>query len=129
MSSRRAKAGSGFPDREEILSFISKSDSPVGKREIAKAFRLKGSDKISLKKLLKDMTEEGLLDGNKSAFHRMGGIPKVTILRVCEINDDEVIAKPDKWSPEASNPPPKILIKENFTLLKHNPNQFWLRTC
>lgn len=113
MSFRRAKAGLGLPDREEILSFISKSDSPVGKREIAKAFRLKGSDKISLKKLLKDMTEEGLLDGNKSAFHRMGGIPKVTILRVCEINDDEVIAKPDKWSPEASNPPPKILIKEN----------------
>ena len=51
----------GMPSKEQILEFIQTSDTPAGKREIAKAFGLKGQEKITLKKRLKDMAEEGLI--------------------------------------------------------------------
>ena len=53
---------SGLPTREQILEFIESSDQPAGKREIARAFGLKGQEKIALKQLLRDMGDEGLID-------------------------------------------------------------------
>lgn len=50
------------PTRKQIMDLIERSDVAVGKREIAKAFGLRGSDKIALKALLKDMADEGLID-------------------------------------------------------------------
>lgn len=38
-----------FPTREEIIEFIDMSPTPVGKREIARAFNIKGAAKIELK--------------------------------------------------------------------------------
>ena len=43
----------GFPTRDQVMDFITTSDQPAGKREIAKAFGLKGQEKIALKALLK----------------------------------------------------------------------------
>ena len=40
-------------------------------------------EKIALKALLRDMADEGLIDSAPGrAFHKMGGVPKVTVLRV-----------------------------------------------
>ena len=102
----------GLPSKEQILDFIQTSETPAGKREIAKAFGLKGQEKIALKRLLKDMAEEGLIDGRKTAYHRMGGVPKVTVLRVVAIEDGEPVAEPDNWSPDAPGQPPRLTIKE-----------------
>ncbi|MGB3712381.1 MAG: ribonuclease R [Erythrobacter sp.] len=107
------KPAEGLPTKQQVLEFIETSDTPAGKREIAKAFGLKGQEKIALKRLLKDMAEEGLIDGKKTAYHRMGGIPKVTVLRVVEIEDGEAIAIPDTWAPGAPEKPPRLTIKEN----------------
>ena len=72
----------GLPSKTQILEFIQGSPTPAGKREIAKAFGLRGRKRIALKKRLKDMAEEGLIDGRRTAYHRMGGVPKVTVLKV-----------------------------------------------
>ncbi|HMO69628.1 MAG TPA: winged-helix domain-containing protein, partial [Novosphingobium sp.] len=74
-----AKPAPGLPSRQQILDLIAGSAEPVGKREIARAFGLKGQEKIALKALLRDMAEEGLIDGKHTAFHRMGGVPRVTV--------------------------------------------------
>ena len=113
MAQRPAARAPGFPTREQILQFIQTADGIVGKREIAKAFGLKGQEKITLKKLLKDMAEEGLIDGKKTAYHRMGGVPRVTVLRVMEIDDGDAYAIPDAWSPEDAVPPPRLRIVEH----------------
>ncbi|WP_209347623.1 ribonuclease R [Pontixanthobacter sp. CEM42] len=102
----------GLPTREQVLEFIQSADSIVGKREIGKAFGLKGQEKIALKKLLKDMAEEGLIDGKRTAYHRMGGVPKVTVLKVMDIEDGEAFAIPDAWEPDDGAPPPRIRIIE-----------------
>ncbi|MDQ3139190.1 MAG: RNB domain-containing ribonuclease, partial [Pseudomonadota bacterium] len=102
----------GLPSREQILEFIEGSDTPAGKREIARAFGLSGNDKIALKHLLRDMGDEGLIDSAPGrAFHKMGGVPKVTVLRVVDIDDSGTAwAIPERWESEA--PEPRIRIQE-----------------
>lgn len=102
----------GLPTREQILDFITTSDTPAGKREIARAFGLSAQQKISLKALLKDMADEGLIDSAPGrAFHKMGGLPKVTVLRVADVDDGgSVWAVPERW--EAETPPPRLRIRE-----------------
>ncbi len=106
------KLPQGMPSANQVLDFIQSSDIPAGKREIAKAFGLKGQEKIKLKALLKDMAEEGLIDGSKTAFHRMGGVPKVTTLKIVDIDEGDLIAEPDNWDPEAPGKPPRIVVRE-----------------
>ena len=103
----------GLPSRGQVIEFIQSSEIPAGKREIAKAFGLKGEEKIALKRLLKDMADEGLIDGKKSAFHRMGGVPKVTVLRVVDVDEGEAFAVPDAWQPDDGTAPPRIRLIES----------------
>ena len=108
----KPKHPQGLPSKQQVLDFIQSSATPAGKREIAKAFGLKGQEKIALKALLKDMAEEGLIDGKRTAYHRMGGVPKVTVLRVVDIEDGEPIGVPDAWEPDAPDKPPRLTLKE-----------------
>ena len=102
----------GLPTREQVLDFIANSDQPAGKREIGRAFGIHGADKIALKTLLKDMADEGLIDSAPGrAFHRMGGVPKVTVLRVVDVTDEGVaLAVPEHW--EAATLPPRLRLIE-----------------
>jgi ribonuclease R len=90
----------GLPTREQILEFVQTSKEPAGKREIARAFGLKGAEKIALKSLLKDMADEGLIDGRRTAFHKMGGVPRVTVLKIVDIEGNQPIAVPERWEGE-----------------------------
>ncbi|UIJ45821.1 VacB/RNase II family 3'-5' exoribonuclease [Sphingomonas cannabina] len=103
----------GLPTRQQILDFIASSDQPAGKREIARAFGLHGQDKIALKALLKDMGDEGLIDaGPGRAFHAVGGLPKVTVLRVVDVDDGgNVWAQPERWEAEGV-PEPRLRVRE-----------------
>ncbi|MET0249263.1 MAG: VacB/RNase II family 3'-5' exoribonuclease, partial [Sphingobium sp.] len=101
-----------MPSRDAVVEFITNSQTPVGKREIAKAFGLHGQDKILLKALLKDMADEGLLDiGPARAFHKMGGVPKVTVLRIVAVEGGVPMAVPERWEAEGM-PPPKLRVIE-----------------
>jgi ribonuclease R len=103
---------SGLPSRQQILDFIESSDQAAGKREIARAFGLSGNDKIELKALLRDMADEGLIDGAPGrAFHKMGGVPKVTVLRVVDVDDGgNAWAVPERW--EGEGPEPRLRLQE-----------------
>lgn len=102
----------GLPTAKQVLDFIQSSDTPAGKREIARAFGLKGQEKIAFKRLLRDMADEGLIEGERGrAFHKMGGVPKVTVLRVVGQEDGQVYAVPDRWEADGV-PPPRIALRE-----------------
>jgi len=102
----------GLPTREQVLDFITTSPTPAGKREIARAFGLSAQDKIALKALLKDMADEGLIDSAPGrAFHKLGGLPKVTVLRIADVDDGgNVWAVPERW--EAETPAPRLRVRE-----------------
>lgn len=106
------RTSAGLPTRQQILDFIASSDTPAGKREIAKAFGLSAQDKILLKALLKDMTDEGLIDvAPGRAFHKMGGVPKVTVLRITDADGDTTWAVPERWEAEHI-PAPRLRVRE-----------------
>ena len=107
------KPKAGLPTRQQILDFIASSDVPAGKREIAKGFGLSAQDKIGLKALLKDMADEGLIDSAPGrAFHKMGGVPRVTVLRIADVDDaGNVWAVPERWEAE-DVPPPRLRVRE-----------------
>ena len=105
------KTSPGLPTRKQILDFIEQSGQPAGKREIARAFGLHSHDKILLKALLKDMADEGLIDSAPGrAFHKAGGVPRVTVLRIVSVDDGQVWAQPESW--HADTPPPKLRVIE-----------------
>ncbi len=98
-----------LPDREAILAFVRQTPSSVGKREIARAFGLKGAEREALKELLREMEEEGLLaTGPGRALHQAGGLPRVAVLTVMSADGARILASPDKWEGEGA--PPKVLI-------------------
>ena len=115
---KRPHTAQGLPSREDILQFIQTADGPSGKREISKAFGLKGNEKIALKALLRDMAEEGLIDGKKTAYHRMGGLPKVTVLKVVAIEDGEPVAEPESWEAEGERPRLRLVEKKGQAALR-----------
>ena len=102
----------GLPTGPQILAFFASSDIPAGKREIARGFGLTAQEKIALKALLKDMADEGLIDSAPGrAFHKMGGLPKVTVLRITDVGDDGTVwAVPERW--EADTPAPRLRVRE-----------------
>src|SRR3546814_1476422 len=58
------------------------------------------------------MGDGGLIDSATGrAFHRMGGVPKVTVLRVTDVDDSgQVWAVPERW--EADAPEPRLRVQE-----------------
>ncbi|WP_051548217.1 RNB domain-containing ribonuclease [Sneathiella glossodoripedis] len=103
---RKTPAPNQLPTKEEIRTFIEKSEGPVGKREIAKAFGIKGSDRIYLKQILKELIEDGTLEkGHRRSVNPAGTLPSVLIADVARIDDNgEAIAKPVKWDSDAPAP-------------------------
>jgi len=100
----------GLPSKEQVRDFIEKSDGSIGKREIAKAFNIKGSDRIYLKQILKELLNDGVLEqGHKRALNPAGTLPSVAVVEVIRLDKDgEVIAKPLKWEEDA--PAPTIYV-------------------
>jgi ribonuclease R len=103
----------GLPGREEILEFIKTSPGKVGKREIARAFGVKGGERIELNRLLAGMTEDGVLSGDRKSLRKKGGLPPVTVLEVTGRDDDgDLIAKPAVWE-EAGERPAVIIARRS----------------
>ena len=72
------------PSREAILDFIEEERAAgreVGRREIAKAFGLDQGGKIWLKRLLKELAQEGEIggDGKERPVHPRGALPPLRV--------------------------------------------------
>lgn len=101
-----------LPTKEQIAEFIATAEGPVGKREIARAFSIRGGDKIALKRIMKEMEEEGALDRRGRRVHKPGELPPVVLADIIgRDSDGELLASPVEWDEEEHGPAPKILIE------------------
>ncbi len=110
-----------FPTPNAVLEFIRESPTPVGKREIARAFQLTAEQRPALKVLLKELGEAGALErlrGRRLA--PPSALPSVTVVDVIAIaGDGEVLARPVNGVPGAAapaddgepDPPPRIYMQ------------------
>ena len=100
-----------LPSREEILAFVRESEGKAGKREISRAFNIKGDARIGLKRLLAEMTDEGLLSGTRKEMHETGKLPPVTVLEITGRDDDgDLIAHPAVWKSSDGDPPSVLVL-------------------
>ena len=105
-----ARAPGSLPTKEEILKFVESSEEKVGKREIARAFGIKGSDRIGLKRLLSELGHEGVLAKQRKEVRVKGGVPPVAVLEVVGRDEDgDLVAEPVVWD-TAEGRRPKILL-------------------
>ena len=103
---RQTRPSTGLPTPKQILDFIANRAPPRASARLRAPSACTGHDKILLKALLKDMADEGLIDSAPGrAFHKAGGVPKVTVLRVISIEDGQVLATPESW--HADTPAPR----------------------
>ncbi len=102
-----------FPTKEQVIAFVQDSPTPVGKREIARAFQIKGSDRIPLKALLRELKQEGVLErGQRRKVRPRGHLPPVAVLEVSGVDEDgELLARPAVWD-EDTTPPTIYLAPE-----------------
>jgi ribonuclease R len=100
----------GPPTKDEILQFVRTSSAKSDKRQIARAFAVKGSDRPELKRLLAEMADEGLLSGNRKGFKERGSLPPVAVLEIVARDaDGDLVAEPAVWEP-GEGERPRILV-------------------
>ncbi|MSP83698.1 MAG: ribonuclease R [Alphaproteobacteria bacterium] len=110
----RQRSRHELPDRNEILAFIRESPGRVGKREIARAFGVKGSDRVALKELLRDLAAEGVVEGGRRRFVDPGKVPEFAVVAVTAIDGDgEAWAEPVDW--RGPSPTPRVLLVSEAT--------------
>jgi ribonuclease R len=121
--------GTPMPSRADILAFIARErEAPggrgkakIGKREIARAFNLKGHNRIALKDMLKELEAEGAITRRGKRLHKRGSLPQLVLGHVVSRSrDGDLIAEPVEWD-EEHGPVPQILILTEGSVKLHAP--------
>ena len=98
-----------FPTRDEILRFVRESPGKVGRREIARAFGIRGNDRALLTDLLRTLEAEGAIEGRRARRRQPATLPAVTVLEIEGLDPDgALLARPARW--EDAGPPPPIML-------------------
>jgi ribonuclease R len=108
---KHAKKTPILPSKADILAFIGDKPGKVGTREIARAFNLKNALRADLKRLLRELADEGSVEKRRKKLHRPGTLPSTVFADITSRDSDgDLIATPDEWDEEAHGAAPKIRI-------------------
>ncbi len=100
-----------LPSKADILAFIRERPGKVGTREIARAFGLKNAARGALKRMLRDLADEGAIEKRRKKLHHPGALPSTILADVIARDaEGDLLATPDEWDEEAHGPAPKIRI-------------------
>ncbi len=96
---------SKIPSKSEILDWIEQNPTLTAKRDIAKAFGIKGAARIDLKRVLKELEAEGHLEKRQRSYQDPDRLPPVSVLLVTGPDKDgDLFAKPMEWHGEGAEP-------------------------
>ncbi len=87
-----------LPDKDTLMAWLRDNPGQGAKREIARAFGLKPAEKIELKRLLKEMSGDGLIDRKRRQHRAAGDLPPVSVLRMLPAD-----AHGDQWATPAED--------------------------
>jgi ribonuclease R len=100
-----------FPGRDAIIAFIRAQSGKVGTREIAREFGLKNADRVELKRILRELADEGIVARQGKKIHEPAALPPTVMADITgRDSDGELIATPTEWDEEQSGAAPKIRI-------------------
>ncbi|WP_292289452.1 ribonuclease R [Marivita sp.] len=96
---------SKLPTKVDILDWIAANPTLTAKRDIAKAFGIKGAARIDLKRLLKELEAEGHLEKRKKTYRDPDRLPPVSVLQVkAPTPDGDLFARALEWHGEGVEP-------------------------
>ena len=103
-----------IPSKDDILKWIADNPGLSAKRDIAKAFGIKGAERIELKRLLKELEGDGMLERRRRAYRDADTLPPVSVLVILapDRNGDQ-FARAVEWQGEG--PDPRILFQPRKT--------------
>jgi ribonuclease R len=108
---KSSRQPASLPAKAELLAFIRERPGKTGTREIARAFGLKNAARAELKRLLRELADEGAVEKRGRKLHRPGHLPTTVLADVTARDaDGDLIATPDEWDEEAHGAAPKIRI-------------------
>jgi ribonuclease R len=84
-------AGDFRPSHEDLLAYIEENPDKSGKRDLARAFSLKGADRVWLKDTLADLHESGLIEKDRKRLKRPGALPHVAVLDIFSRDADGIL--------------------------------------
>ena len=94
-----------IPTKDQIRQWISENPGSVAKRDIAKAFGIKGDGKIELKRLLKELETDGALVRKRRSYREPDKLPPVSILTILAPDPQgDLFATPTEWAGEDAAP-------------------------
>ncbi len=98
-----------FPAKAEILEWLREHPEASAKRDIARAFGIRGGGRIELKRLLRELEDEGHLVRHRRQIRAAGHLPPVAVLIAGEPDrDGDIFARPMDW--DDSHEVPRILF-------------------
>lgn len=101
-----------IPTKSDILDWISENPTLTAKRDIAKAFGIKGAARIDLKRVLKELENEGHLEKRKRSYQDPDRLPPVSVLQVTGPDTDgDLFAKPMEWQGEGVEPVVLVVLR------------------
>ena len=96
---------SNIPSKDEILKWIADNPGLTAKRDIAKAFGIKGADRIDLKRQLKELEAEGHLEKRHKTYRDPDRLPPVSVLQVNGPDKNgDLTARPLEWQGSGAEP-------------------------
>jgi len=108
---RKSAGAAELPSRDEIMAFVAANPGKAGKREIARHFGITGGARIYLKRLLREMADDGLLEKRQKKLIKAGALPPVLVAHVtARDGDGELLAEPANWDADEQGAAPKILV-------------------
>jgi len=103
-----------LPSRQAILDFISENPQKATKRDIARAFGIKGAARIDLKAILKELTAEGLIERQSRRFREPGELPPVTVAQADAPDaSGDIFLSPQEWEGDGTVPRLLYLAKSS----------------
>ncbi|WP_103332280.1 ribonuclease R [Pseudotabrizicola formosa] len=94
-----------LPSKEQILHWITENPGLQAKRDIARAFGIKGAARIELKRILAELEEEGQVAKKGRSYRDPDSLPPVSILIITGPDaQGDVFARPMEWGGEGEAP-------------------------
>ncbi|WP_306753256.1 ribonuclease R [Paracoccus actinidiae] len=94
-----------IPSKEQIMEWVAEHPDANSKRDIAKAFGIKGAERIELKRLLKELEAEGQLERRRRHYQDAERLPPVTVLELLPPDGSgDLFARPLEWQGEGPMP-------------------------
>jgi ribonuclease R len=107
----KQKHDHGFPSRDAIVAFIRKNPGNIGTKEIAREFGLKNADRAELRRLLRELADQGAIVKRGKTIAEAATLPATVLGDVTGRDaDGNLIATPAEWDEAERGEPPKIRV-------------------